>query len=57
MSDTIKVKIAFDEDPSKVGETRDVDPVTARIMVADGTAQYATEAQGRKADPMPVAKP
>ncbi len=55
MADTVKIVTAFDPDPSKIGKTQDVDALTARILVADGTAQYATDAQERKADPLKAA--
>lgn len=38
----MKVTIAFDADPQRIGKTEDVPAEHARIMVNEGRARYAT---------------
>lgn len=50
MADTVKVLITFSPDRAEEGKTKDVDKTTARRLVREGRARYATEAQERKAE-------
>lgn len=47
---TVKVKVVFDADPSKVGSTLNVTADEAHRLTRDGRAAYATDAQERKAE-------
>ncbi len=48
--DKVKVTVVFAADMADTGKSIEVTAEEARIMVQDGRAAYATEAQERKAD-------